>query len=194
VDRAAPDPPRPFAVVLAAGASSRMGRPKALLPLAGRTVIEAHLTRLAAHCGELVVVLGAHASAIRAVLPAGVRIVYNPDWADTHPVDSLRRALRVVEAPHGLVVPVDTPPARPRTLERLLGARPPAVPVDAAGRRGHPVAVGSAIVAAVRDGPVPGGLRTLLTEAREVPVDDPWVGFDFDEPSAWARFVEEWDG
>lgn len=71
-------------VLLCAGASSRMGRTKGLLPYLGRTLVEhAVRTALASGAEEIVVVLGADASALRERL-AGlkVQIVLNGDWEE----------------------------------------------------------------------------------------------------------------
>jgi molybdenum cofactor cytidylyltransferase len=67
-------------VVLAAGASRRMGRPKQLLPLAGRPLLQHVLDAAAASgLGEIVVVLGHQAETIgRALtLPPRARTVVN---------------------------------------------------------------------------------------------------------------------
>ncbi len=71
-------------VVLAAGASSRMGQPKQALLYNGKTllarVIEAALQ---SDCGPVVVVLGANAEAIVPIVADySVREVFNPDWAE----------------------------------------------------------------------------------------------------------------
>lgn len=71
------------AVILAAGASTRMGRPKLAIPVRGtpmiRRVAEA---ALASRCGEVIVVLGTHAELYRSLLDGlAVRIVENPDPA-----------------------------------------------------------------------------------------------------------------
>jgi molybdenum cofactor cytidylyltransferase len=71
-------------VILAAGASRRMGEPKQLLPVHGRPLLEA---ALAAACesrlDEVVVVLGAHADEIRRTVRLGrARVVLNPAYAD----------------------------------------------------------------------------------------------------------------
>lgn len=76
---------RPFGVVvLAAGGSSRLGRPKQLLPYLGRTLVEhAARTALASGAAEVVVVVGAEASAVRVALRGlRVRIVVNEAWAE----------------------------------------------------------------------------------------------------------------
>src|ERR1700679_1330829 len=78
------DPQRLGAVILAAGASRRMGRPKALLEIGGRAlVVRAAEAALAAPVWPVVVVLGAEASKIRPVLARlPVLIVENPAWAE----------------------------------------------------------------------------------------------------------------
>ncbi len=185
--------PELCAVVLCAGASSRMGRPKATLILRGRPLIAWHLDRLAG-VARVVVVVGAHADEVRATVHDRAQIVVNGAWASTHPVDSLRLGLASLPLGPALVVPVDTPPARPETLRRLREAGAPSVPVDDEGRPGHPVLISAAIGRRVVEGPVPGGLRTLLGGARRVLVDDPLVGVDFDDPDAFAWFARRWNG
>jgi molybdenum cofactor cytidylyltransferase len=70
-------------VILAAGASARLGRPKQLLPYLGKTLIEhAARTAIASGADEIVVVVGADGGAIREKLKGlPVRVVLNPDWA-----------------------------------------------------------------------------------------------------------------
>jgi molybdenum cofactor cytidylyltransferase len=80
------------AVVLAAGGSSRLGRPKQLLVHEGRTLVRrAAEAAVAAGCEPVVVVLGAHGEAVAAEL-AGlpVRTVDNPEWQE-----GMGRSLRV---------------------------------------------------------------------------------------------------
>jgi molybdenum cofactor cytidylyltransferase len=67
------------AVVLAAGAGSRMGtRPKCLLQIEGQSLIQLHLATLKqAGVGSAVVVLGHHAAAIHEAVP-NADVVINP--------------------------------------------------------------------------------------------------------------------
>jgi len=72
------------AVVLAAGASTRMGTPKLLLPLRGKSILR-HITEtaLASRTDAVVVVLGAHAEQLRGeVEGTGANVVINPDWQE----------------------------------------------------------------------------------------------------------------
>jgi molybdenum cofactor cytidylyltransferase len=69
-------------LVLAAGESTRMGRPKQLLPYRGSTLIRhAAETALAADLGPVLVVLGAEAERCREALgELEIRTVTNPNW------------------------------------------------------------------------------------------------------------------
>jgi len=79
-----PDDPRLTGIILAAGTSARLGRPKQTLELWGKPVLQ-HAVDAAAGAGlsEVIVVLGYRAEAIAAVLelPPGARVVDNPDYA-----------------------------------------------------------------------------------------------------------------
>ncbi len=71
-------------IVLAAGSSTRLGRPKQLLPLQGEPLLRETLRRaLASSLDEIIVVLGHHADEIRtAIADLPLRIVVNPDAAE----------------------------------------------------------------------------------------------------------------
>ena len=91
---------RPFlsAVVLAAGGSTRMGRPKQLLPLAGKPLLQHALDNAAASgLDEIVLVLGHAADDVRAGLrlptDVPVRVVVNDAW-ERGVSESLRAGLR----------------------------------------------------------------------------------------------------
>ena len=102
-------------VILAAGGSTRLGRPKQLLPLAGRPLLQRVLDEAAAsRLDEIVLVLGCEAEAVRAALEIptrpSVRVVVNADWAKGQST-SLRLGLRCVDA-------------RARAAAVLLGDQP----------------------------------------------------------------------
>lgn len=74
-------------ILLAAGASRRLGHPKQLVRLNARAdaqeptlVAQAH-ARLRAVTTRTIVTLGAHHEAVRAALPPGIHAVYTSDWA-----------------------------------------------------------------------------------------------------------------
>lgn len=124
------------AIVLAAGAATRYGRPKQ------RELLPAVLATLAGSpVDEIVVVAGAHDLDV-AERP-GLRVVRAPDWA-RGPGASLRRGLDALasDVSHALVVLADGPELDQRAVARLV-ARRDSAPVLAASydgsTRSHPV-------------------------------------------------------
>ncbi|PTX91503.1 nucleotidyltransferase family protein [Opitutus sp. ER46] len=85
-DPAAPSarPPRVGAIILAAGASTRMGSPKQLLPIEGKPLLVRTVeSALGAPVWPVIVVLGAHAEQIRPALAhLPVLTVENPAWPE----------------------------------------------------------------------------------------------------------------
>ena len=86
-------------VVLAAGASSRMGEPKQLLKYGGETLLgRAVRVALQTRCRPLVVVLGSDSNEILGeVAAAEARVVVNEAWAEGM-ASSIRRGLLELEA------------------------------------------------------------------------------------------------
>lgn len=71
-------------VILAAGAASRMGQPKQLLPINGKSLIK-HVTEIAMDtpCYPITVVLGANRQLIRSELDKmPITVIDNPKWEE----------------------------------------------------------------------------------------------------------------
>lgn len=85
------------AVILAAGAASRMGQPKLLLPWNGEPLIcHAARTALDAGLAPVIVVTGAGVSAVQSALQGlAVQLVYNQDW-ETGQSTSVRAGLNAL--------------------------------------------------------------------------------------------------
>ncbi|HVC42648.1 MAG TPA: nucleotidyltransferase family protein [Candidatus Saccharimonadales bacterium] len=110
-------------IILAAGASRRMGEPKQLLPVHGRPLLEAVL---AAACDsrldEVVLVLGAHADEIRRSVRLGrARVVINPEHADGMST-SLRAGIASLgtAVTRAVVMLGDQPDITAEVVDRLL--------------------------------------------------------------------------
>jgi len=135
-------------IILAAGASRRMGMPKALLRLGGETFLERLIRVYAGFFSPVVVVLGAEADAVRGGLRPGpaVRFVMNERWPAGQ-LTSLQCGVASVryEAGGCFFTPVDCPRVNPATIAALVramneGSPPPLVVMPRHGsRRGHPV-------------------------------------------------------
>jgi CTP:molybdopterin cytidylyltransferase MocA len=137
------------AVVLAAGGSTRMGQPKALVEIGGRTA----LARVVEACREggcspVLVVVGADAEAVAAAArAAGGVVVENGAWARGRST-SVKAALPHLPAGSKgmLLFPVDHPLVEAPVVRALLAAPAAevAVPVHG-GRRGHPIRLSSGL-------------------------------------------------
>lgn len=138
------------AVVLAAGASSRMGSLKAVLPWKG-TTLAGYVVRelLQAPIGRIVVVTGNGADEVAAAVPKDPRVVFvaNDRWEDGKAGSVTRGVAALPEGWHVLVAAVDQP--RPTALLckvieahlEGLGDGRVATIAGFAGRRGHPIIV-----------------------------------------------------
>lgn len=189
------------AVVLAAGRSARMGRPKPLLVLDdGRCFLQAILdTARSGGAGDVRVVLGHDAEAIvREALLDPRLAVENPDPASGM-LSSVRAGVRALPpACSGFLLwPVDQPLVRAATVQKLIATfeegRPPLVVPVHTGRRGHPTLFDARLADEVVAAPDDVGARAVVHrhegDLREVEVDDPGVVTDIDTPEAYARAV-----
>ena len=122
-----------LAVVLAAGAGSRMGhRPKGLLHINGQALIQRTLALLReAGIADLVVVLGEHHDALAPLLQSlGVATVFNPQAMALGIASSQRLGLAQMQASHPWVMMAlaDQPLLQARDVRVLIDAfanRPP---------------------------------------------------------------------
>ena len=105
-------------IVLAGGASSRMGRPKALLPFGAETLIERAVRRMAAVSLEVVVVSGPHLKL--PALPATARVVEDENPLQG-PLAGLLYGLRAARTDLCFACGCDLPFLRPEIARFLAG-------------------------------------------------------------------------
>jgi molybdenum cofactor cytidylyltransferase len=203
------DPQAPLSsVVLAAGCSSRLGRPKQLVRYQGVPLVaRAALSALEAGASPVVVVLGAHASRVRAVL-SGIPVltVVNPEWRRGIGT-SIAVGVRAVaeHAPSAravLVMLADQPLVTGAALGRLIRAwgrsdarshdRGGAIVAAAyQGTRGVPAVFGRAHFEALCSLPATAGAARLLrhADACACPAPMPEAALDIDTPSDLERLA-----
>lgn len=186
------------AVVLAAGSSSRMGRPKPLVPLGEVPLLARVLASVRRSAvGQVVVVLGHEADRVRReVSMDGATIVVNPDY-EAGMSTSIRAGLRAADprAEGFLIVLADQPFVSAATMDALIRRRAESaakiiIPTYR-GIRGNPVLLdrdlSSEALAITGDQ----GCRAIFgdheAEILEVPVDDPGVILDLDTEEQVAR-------
>jgi len=192
-----------FAIVPAAGRSSRLGRDKALLALDGAVVVDRLAATLArAGIDRIVVVAAAGDRALPAhCARRGLAIACNPR-PERGMLSSVLCGLAAVAglaASDVLVVcPVDYPAIRAATVRRLLdglaagGELRVAVPVHE-GRRGHPLALRGALAPELRALDPERGLRHLLDRHPPLAVEvaDPGIHRDLDTWLDYAALRRE---
>lgn len=197
VPAAAPLPPAPFrcgAIILAAGASTRMGSPKQVLPFEGKALlVRAVEAALAAPVWPVVVVLGAHAGVVRPLLAGQpVLIAENPAWAEgmassiREGVATLQQFSRHLDA--ALIALCDQPAFSADVIARLLAARQATgrsvVAARYAGRSGAPALFGREHFCTLAQLTGEEGARALLQDAPAsvATVDLPELAIDLDTP------------
>jgi len=194
------------AVVLSAGESSRMGSPKALLPISGMPFIEEIVRALkGTKVDDIIVVVGHHAAEIQeriAHLP--ITVVVNEDYKKGQ-LSSLVAALRSLQSRtdsakiDGLLVhlvdhPFISPPLVDEMIDRFYQSRKLIVVPRCRGRRGHPVLFSRALFSELLRTPVDQGAKAVVHAHRdqtlEVETEYEGVTIDIDTPEEYRRYLE----
>jgi molybdenum cofactor cytidylyltransferase len=188
------------AVVLAAGESKRMGKPKALLRFEEQTFLQHIISVLQKSAlDKITVVLGASADTIlKSVDLSGTQIVVNKNCQDGQ-LSSLITAIESTpeDTEAVLVCLVDMPFISDSTIKRLIGEfketlYPIVVPLFG-GKRGHPVLFSRSVFGDLRKAPPNKGARYVLYSDQdrvlEVPVHDEGILVSVDTPDGYkSRF------
>ncbi len=200
-------------VILSAGASSRMGRDKALLPwppassgskpAPNKTLLSAAIAALQPFTQAVIVVVGKNAVNVAPVIAAtGARMVENPD-PDRGQFSSLQVGLRAVldqGLDAAMITLVDCPPLSSASMERLCAAYDEAlaggkwgVAPEKDGRHGHPMLVARNMIDAFLAAPVTGNARQVKwahpQAIKYVPVPDSLLSIDVNTPEEYAALA-----
>jgi molybdenum cofactor cytidylyltransferase len=196
------------AIVLAAGKSTRMGRPKALLPIgpSGNTFLTQILSALRdGGIQHTVVVLGGHADAIRASLRIDdrfVKVLENKDFEQGQ-LSSLLVGIAGAEdlgpdVEAVMMTLVDLPLVSAATVRAVLDAyrRSPTAPIVRPrrdGRHGHPVVFNRSLFSELRGADPSKGARPIVqahaAEEQHVDIADEGAFTDIDTPEDYATFI-----
>ena len=193
------------AIVLSAGESSRMGNPKALLPIGGVSFIEEIVRALkGTKIDRIIVVLGHHAEEIRkriAHLP--VTFVVNRDYAKGQ-LSSLIVAIRSLAAEKttekidGVLVhlvdhPFISPALVDHMIDRFYETKKLIVIPRCRGRRGHPVIFSSRLFPELLSAPLEKGAKVVVhahrDETLEIETDFAGVTIDIDTPEEYRQYL-----
>jgi molybdenum cofactor cytidylyltransferase len=191
------------AVILAAGESSRMGSPKAVLTFQGRPFLE-HLIQVTQHprVGPRRIVLGANAEGISSRLKLDpAMVVVNPDWK-LGQLSSIHAALRSLPAgtTDGVILclvdhPLITTHLVGELIESFYESGKPIVLPTYKGRRGHPAIFSSALYPELLAAPPETGARAVVwahaADLLEVPTVEEGAVLNLNDPVALHRALEK---
>jgi len=204
--------PSLYAVILAAGESTRMGTDKALLPWppvvpgsapTGQTFLSAAIQALDPFSETVIVVVGQNEDNLAPVVYAnGASLVRNPG-PERGQFSSLQVGLREV-LNHGrdaaIVTLVDRPPVCAATLKTLCSAFTEAaneiwaVVPEYRGKHGHPFLLAREMIEAFLKAPSSATARDIehenLRHVAYVAVDDPLVTINVDTPEEYAALSQ----
>ena len=195
------------AVILAAGASRRMGRQKALLTLGGESFLKRIVNSIRVAAIEHVMVAIAHDDdKLREICELeSIDVVVNTATPTAVPLGSIQAAVREIinrQVDSLLVWPVDQPRVSSATVSSLVSAflrsgKAIALPVFDR-KRGHPVLFGRSVFEELLTAPDSLGARTVVrsdaARVLEVPVTDSAVVEDINTPEAYQELVRRFDG
>lgn len=193
--------PRIAGIVLAAGRSSRMGQPKPELTLEGRSFLEQCIHRLRRGGCDPVVAVVAQARQASAKPRKGLLWAQNAD-PESEQIESIRIGLAAVpaECAAAIVLPVDAPAVRPKTVRRLIeafAAAPDAHVVRPVfrGQPGHPTLFARPVFAQLLEPGLSQGAETIVqrhaASRLDVEVEDPGVTGNVNTPDDYRRLVRE---
>ena len=182
-------------LVLAAGGSRRLGRPKQLLPY-GRATLLDHVLDTARSCSfdQLLCVIGGAASDVRGTVElGGVDVVENPDFGEGCS-SSIAAALHAVDSRCDVLVLMlgDQPGVTAEAVGKLLAGRgdaPIAVCAYSDGR-GHPLAFSRSLFPELESLHGDKAVWKLLDRHQSVAADVPVAGAIPRDVDTWADYTQ----
>lgn len=190
-------------LILAAGASRRMGKNKALLPWGNKTVLESLMDEAAASGpGEILVVTGAYREAVMEILgPDAGFVLHNPGWEagmGTSLAHGVREAERRCPGATALLVLLADQPLITRTYLRHIREEHQQFPnhiiaSDYGGPAGVPALFPRRFWAGLREFSRDQGAKGLIRSHRaECRVLDPGLAIlDIDTPEAYEKALQK---
>lgn len=189
------------AIILAAGGSTRMGKPKLTLCWHGVPLVR-WVARIALHagCAPVIVVSGASPDSLKTSLASlPVQFTHNPDW-ESGQSTSVRAGVLALpkEIDAALIMLGDQPQIPLNVLQTLINAYctetpPPPILASAIGnQRANPVLFDRAMFPVLTSLQGDAGARTIFSryQVQLIPFDNPDLKLDVDSPEDYLRLMK----
>ncbi len=195
-----------YAIILAAGESSRMGSPKALLQIQGKTFLE-HLIQTIHDAGieQKIVILGHEAETIVQSIDSekiqkdfNVIFLINEDYRKGQ-LSSIQAAVRGVPKSCDaiMICPIDRPLISLELIKKLIEAysksKPPIVVPIFDAMRGHPIIFSSSLFSELLRAPRDVGARAVVwahhNEVVEVQTEEEGILLNIDTPELYEKYI-----
>tara|TARA_B100001778_G_C18601282_1_gene637383 strand:+ start:1418 stop:1993 length:576 start_codon:yes stop_codon:yes gene_type:complete len=166
------------AIVLTAGASKRLGEPKALVDIHGESLIEILIRKLKGK--KLRIIIVTRVELFNEMEKLGEKVVIN-----THPesgrTGSIQCGIKELESERCLIVPVDRPGFSNATIEKLINLEKTSCP-SKNGRGGHPVVLSKEDCEKILSSNPSTPLRDIINPVK-IEVDDEFLHLNIDSPN-----------
>ena len=166
------------AIVLTAGASKRLGEPKALVDIHGESLIEILIRKLKGK--KLRIIIVTRVELFNEMEKLGEKVVIN-----THPesgrTGSIQCGIKELESDRCLIVPVDRPGFSNATIEKLINLEKTSC-TSKNGKGGHPVILSKEDCEKILSSNPSTPLRDIINPAK-IEVDDEFLHLNIDSPN-----------
>jgi len=191
-----------WAIILAAGESKRMGKPKMLLPFKGSSIIENVIANIkGSRVRDIMIVLGADSEFLTPMIQTkDVNYCYNVNYRDGM-LSSVICGLNSIPPDHEAIIvfqgdqPLISPVVTDAVIESYLSTRKGIVIPVYNKKRGHPILIDRKYTNDIRELNPMEGLRSLLfkfpEDVLEVETDEAGILRDFDTPDEYRKGVNQ---
>lgn len=191
------------AVILAAGLSNRMGRPKVLLKWEKKTVIEEEVDKILNNkFSEIIIVVGELKPQIEELFHnKKVNVVFNPDYANGEMTGSLKVGLKSFspKVDAAMIFLGDQPFIKKKTISKVISAYRRSteniIMPSFHNRRGHPWVIRRELWNEIMGIDAPNTLRDFIkknqTQIKYVAIDDMNVIQDMDTPEEYEKMLSQ---
>ena len=166
------------AIVLTAGASKRLGEPKALVDIHGESLIQILIRKL--KCKKLRIIIVTRVELFNEMEKLGEKVVINTN-PESGRTGSIQCGIKELESERCLIVPVDRPGFSNATIEKLINLEKTSCP-SKNGKGGHPVILSKEDCEKILSSNPSTPLRDIINPVK-IEVDDEFLHLNIDSPN-----------